>query len=210
MSTPTRTHVRVYTLDHTRTLPWLPPPPPKLNAAVAPPAAAPKLNPPAVLGDTSGVPLPAVLSEVPPKLKDGLVANALPVGVAAAPAAAAAGTAVAKLKVLGELTSAASGLPPKLKVPPAPLGDAASGAGDAAAPNEDNPPWPVASGAAEGGGDFWPPKLNTVAAVAASPPLEGEPNSSMAPGCCKRRVGGVRGSCETEGSYALIDGQGYK
>jgi hypothetical protein len=106
--------VRAASVVPTSTLPWLPlpPPPPPLlllplllpppkpnPAGGAPPAAAPKLNAPAVLGDTSRVPLPAAMGgEGPPKLKGALIAEALSGSVAAAPAAAAV-AGVAKLTV---------------------------------------------------------------------------------------------------------------
>ena len=121
----------------------------------------------------------------PPKLKGWL--TALPavgvvgvVGVVVAPAAAT-GAGVLKLKVLGELAPAASGLPPKVKGFP-PLGDATDGEGEgaaAAAPNE-NTPFPAAPEAAVEGSDVWP-KRNPVAA--ASPPLEDGTNLNVAPGC---------------------------
>ena len=69
----------------------------------------------------------------------------------AAPAAATGAGAV-KLKVLGELAPAATGLPPKVKGVP-PLGGATSGEGAAAAAPNENAPFPVASEAAvEGSG----------------------------------------------------------
>ena len=128
-----------------------PPPPPKVNAPPAAPVVAPKLKPPVLLGDTAGAPLPAAVDEPPPKLKGWLAAEALPAAGAVAVPAAATGAGAAKLKLLGELAPAASGLPPKVKG--APLGGATSGEGAvAAAPNENNP-FPVASEAAvEGGG----------------------------------------------------------
>ena len=151
-----------------------------VNAPPVVPAVAPKLKPPVVLGDASGVPLPVVVREAPPKLKGWLTAEAVPavgvVGVVAAPAAAT-GAGVLKLKVLGEVAPAASGLPPKVKGVP-PLGDATDGEG-AAAPNE-NAPFPAAPEAAVEGSGAWP-KRNMVAPP--SPPLEGELNLNVAPGC---------------------------
>ena len=103
------------------------------------------------------------------------------VGVVVAPAAAT-GAGVLKLKVLGELAPAASGLPPKVKGVP-PLGDATDGEGKgaaAAAPNEKEN-FPAAPEAAVEGSGVWP-KQNPV--VAASPPLEDGKNLNVAPGCC--------------------------
>jgi len=92
---------------------------------------------------------------------------------------AATGGGVLKLKVLSELAPAASGLPPKVKVVP-PLGDAMDGERAAAAAPNENAPFLAAPEAAVEGSDVWP-KRNPVAA--ASPPLEGEPNLNVAPGC---------------------------
>ena len=145
------------------------------------PVVAPKLKLPVLLGDTSGVPLPAAVDEAPPKLKGWLAAEALPeVGVVMA-LAAAPGAAVTKLKVLDELAPAATGLPPKVKGV-SPLGGATDGEGAAAAPNE-NAPFPVAPEAvAEGGGVS--PKRNPVPAT--SPLLEGEPILDAPLGCCRQ------------------------
>ena len=85
------------------------------------------------MGDTSRIPLPVAFSEAPPKLKGWLTAFPA-VGVASvvvAPAAAT-GAGVLKLKVLGDLAPAASGLPPKVKGVPS-LGDATDGEGEGAA-----------------------------------------------------------------------------
>jgi len=145
------------------------------RTANAPPvvsAAAPKLKPPVVLGDASGVPLPVVVREAPPKLKGWLTAEAVPavgvVGVVAAPAAAT-GAGVLKLKVLGEVAPAASGLPPKVKGVP-PLGDATDGEDAAAAAPNENAPFPAAPEAAVEDGGVW---LKGTPVAAASPPLEG-------------------------------------
>jgi len=146
------------------------------------PPVAPKPKPPVLLGDTSGVPLPAAVREAPPKLKGWLtVETVLPaVGVVMA-LAAAPGAAVTKLKVLDELAPAASGLPPKVKGV-SPLGGGTDGEGAAAAPNE-NAPFPVVpEAAAEGGGVS--PKRNPV--PAASPLLEGEPILDAPLGCCRQ------------------------
>jgi len=115
-----------------------------------------------VLGGTFAVLLAAMVGEDTLKLKDWLIAEALRVigGVAAT-----AGADGVKLKVLGELAPAASGLPPKVKVVP-PLGGATGGEGGAAATNE-NTPFPFA---ADGGG-----------MAAASPKFEGEPKLKAAP-----------------------------
>ena len=125
-----------------------------------------------------------------PKLKGWLTAEVVPavgvVGVAAAPAAVTGAGAV-KLKVRGELEPNASGLLPKVKGVP-PLGDAMDGEGEgvaAAAPNE-NAPFPAAPEATMESSGAWP-KRNPVAAT--SPPLEGEPNLNMAPGCCGWWIG---------------------
>ena len=101
------------------------------------------------------------------------------VGVVASPAAAT-GAGVLKLKVLGEVAPAASGLPPKVKGVP-PLGDATDGEDAAAAAPNENAPFPAAPEAAVEGSGVWP-KPNPVAA--ALPPLEGELNLNVAPGCC--------------------------
>ena len=134
-----------------------------------------------MLDDTSGVLLLVEAREAPPKLKGWLTAEVGVMDVVALAAPAAATDAgILKLKVLeGELALGASGLPPKVKVVH-PLGDATDGEDAAgAAPNE-NAPFPAAPEAAVEGSGAWP-KRNSVATV--SPPLEGEPNLNVEPGC---------------------------